>query len=231
LNTIVAETLDEVATRLEKAKDIDKEAAAIIKDLWNKHCRIVYNGNNYGDAWVKEAAKRGLPNIRSTVAATKAMASVEAAKLFEKYSVLSKTELHSRVEVYWEYYAKVINIEALASIDMAKKQYIPAVVAYTSQLAEAVTNVKSAGVSNAVQKDLLSKVTKLLEEAQDNLEALEKATKKAQGIGDAEERAESYRDDVFTAQAALRKSIDTLETLVPASQWPVPTYAEMLFKL
>jgi glutamine synthetase len=231
LNTIVAEALDEVATRLEKAKDIDKEAAAIIKEFWNKHSRVVYNGNNYGDAWVKEAAKRGLPNIRSTVAATKAMASAEASKLFEKYGVLSKTELHSRVEVYWEYYSKVINIEALASIDMAKKQYIPAVVAYTSQLAETVTNVKGAGASNAVQKDLLSKVTKLLEEAQENLETLEKATKKASSIGDAEERAESYRDDVFTAQVALRKSVDALESLLPASQWPVPTYAEMLFKL
>ncbi len=231
LNTIVAEALDEVATRLEKAKDIDKEAAAIIKELWNKHSRIVYNGNNYGDAWVKEAAKRGLPNIRSTVAATKAMASAEAAKLFEKYKVLSKTELHSRVEVYWEYYSKCINIEALASIDMAKKQYIPAVVAYTSELAKTVSNLKDAGANATVQKELLTKVSELLGDAQEGLEELEKATKKAQGIADAEERAESFRDDVFTAQVALRKSIDALEMLLPATQWPVPSYAEMLFKL
>src|SRR5205823_5404489 len=114
-----------------KAKDINKEASAIIKEAVVKHGRVIFNGNGYSEEWVKEAKKRGLPNIRSTVEALKYMATPEAAKLFEKYKVLTKGELHSRYEIYLEQYAKHINIEALASIDMVKKQYIPAVIGYT----------------------------------------------------------------------------------------------------
>lgn len=231
LNTIVAESLDEIATRLEKAKDTNKEAAAIVKEAVVKHGRVIFNGNGYSESWVKEAAKRGLPNIKSTVEALKYMANADAVRLFTKYGVLSKEELHSRHEIYLEQYAKHINIEALASIDMVKRQYIPAVIKYTEQLAETVNKLKTAGASTSVQKDLLNKVSEALEAASKKLSTLESVTKKAQATSDAEEKAEYYRDKVFTAQSDLRKEIDTLETLLPASQWPVPTYAEMLFKL
>lgn len=231
LNTIVAEALDEIATRLDKAKDVNKEAAAIVKEAVVKHGRVIFNGNGYSEGWVKEAAKRGLPNIKSTVEALKYMANADAVRLFTKYGVLSKEELHSRHEIYLEQYAKHINIEALASIDMVKRQYIPAVIKYTEQLAETVNKLKTAGASTSVQKDILSKVSDALEAASKKLNTLESVTKKAQATTDAEEKAEFYRDKVFTAQADLRKDIDTLETLLPACQWPVPTYADMLFKL
>lgn len=231
LNTIVAESLDEIATRLEKAKDINKEAAAIVKEAVVKHGRVIFNGNGYSEEWVKEAKKRGLPNITSTVEALKYMATAEACKLFEKYKVLTKEELHSRYEIYLEQYAKHINIEALAAIDMTKKQYIPAVVSYTAELAETVNKLKSAGASASVQKELLGQITELLESANEKLAKLEGNLKKAQAISHAPEKAEAYRDKVFTAQADLRKDIDALEGMLPASKWPVPTYAEMLFKL
>ena len=231
LNTIVTEALDEIATRLEKAKDVNKEAAAIIKEAASKHGRVIFNGNGYAESWVKEATKRGLPNIKSTVEALKYMADADAVRLFTKYNVLTKEELHSRYEVYLEQYGKTINIEALASIDMVKRQFIPAAIKYTAELAETVNKLKSAGASASVQKDILTKISDLLESAQKKLNTLESVTKKAQVVSDAEEKAEYFRDKVFTAQAELRKDIDALETLFPATAWPVPTYAEMLFKL
>jgi len=231
LNTIVAEALDEIATRLEKTKGINKEAAAIVRDAVKKHGRIIFNGNNYAEDWVKEAKKRGLPNIKSTVEAIKAMATPGAVKLFEKYKVLNQEETHSRYEIYLEQYAKHINIEALTSIDMVKKRYIPAVVCYAGELADTVNKLKAAGASAAVQKDLLAKASGLLESAHKKVAALESITKKAQAVSDALERAETYRDKVFVAMNDLRSDIDTLETMVPACLWPVPSYAEMLFKL
>ena len=231
LNTIVAETLDEIATRLEKAKDINKEAAAIIKDIIVKHGRIIFNGNNYSEDWVKEAKKRGIPNIKSTIDALAAMNTPEAVKLFEKYKVLTKGELHSRYEVYLEIYIKHINIEAQASIAMAKTQYFPAIARFTGCLAQTIASLKAAGQSASVQKEHLKKVQGLFESAVEKLGALEGALKKAQGISETHTKAEAYRDKVFTAQAALRADIDALETITPKDMWPVPSYADILFGL
>ena len=231
LNTIVAEALDEIATRIEKTKDINKEAATIVKEAVNKHGRVIYNGNNYSDSWIKEAKKRGLPNIRSTVEALAAMATPEAEKLFSKYKVLSKGELHSRYEIYLEKYAKDINIEAQASIDMVRKQYRPAVIQYTSQLAKTVANLKSASAPATVQKAILGKVSTLLESATKKLTELEAVTAKAQSTHEAKARAIAYRDKVVPAMNHLRADIDTLEGLLPSDLWPVPSYVDMLFKL
>ncbi len=233
LNTVVAEALDEIATRLEKVKgkDLNKEAAAIIREAVNKHGRVIFNGNNYTEEWVKDAKKRGLANIRSTVEALGYMANASAEKLFEKYKVLTKEELHSRYEIYLEQYAKHINIEAQTSIDMVNKLYIPEVIKYTSELAETIGKLKAAGASTIVQKALLTEISELLETANKKLGKLEVETKKAHGVAETLERAEAFRDKVFTAQAELRKDIDALEQILPASVWPVPTYAEMLFKL
>jgi glutamine synthetase len=231
LNTIVAEALDEIATRLEKAKDINKEAAAIVKEAVNKHGRVIFNGNGYSEDWVKEAKKRGLPNIKSTVEALASMATPEAEKLFSKYKVLSKEELHSRYEIYLETYAKRINIEGLAAVDMVRKQYIPAVIEYTGKLAKVIGNLKSVSAPVSVQKDILSKVSVLLDSASNKLADLEDALKKAQAIHDAPKRAAAYRDKVVVAMNDLRADIDALEMLVPATLWPVPSYAQMLFKV
>ncbi len=231
LNTIVAEALDEIATRLEKAKDINKEATLIVRDAMKKHGRVIFNGNNYSDDWVKEAKKRGLPNIRNTVDALGAMATEEATKLFSKYKVLSKEELHSRYEIYLEKYAKDINIEAQCAIQMARRQYIPAVIQYTRELAETVGNLKSVSAPVSVQKELLTKVSVLLDSASNKTTDLEAVVKKAQATHEAKAKAIAFRDKVVPAMNDLRQDVDALETMLPASLWPVPTYAEMLFKL
>ena len=231
LNTIAAEALDEIADRLEKSKDIEKEVNAIVREAVQKHGRVIFNGNGYSEDWVKEAAKRGLPNIKSSIEAFAAMATDSAVKLFEKYKVLSGRELRSRYEIYVEQYAKHINIEARCAIQMVKNQYLPAVIAYTGELAQTVNALKTAGADTKVQAALLKDVNELLASATDKLGALEEATAMANNIDNVVKKAEAFRDNVFTAQADLRKDIDALETLLPADLWPVPTYAEMLFNL
>ncbi|MBI1976704.1 MAG: glutamine synthetase III [Candidatus Omnitrophica bacterium] len=230
LNIIAAEALDEIATRLEKTSNKSKEISAIIKEAVNKHGRIIFNGNNYTEDWVKEAKKRGLPNIQSTVEALKALVTEKAGKLFEKYKVLTKEELHSRYEVYLEQYAKQINIEALTAIEMVKRQYIPAAICYTSRLAKTIQQLKGAAAPAVVQKEILSKVSDLLASANKKLAALESALKKAQSVGETYAKAVCYRDTVFKQLGELREDIDALETLVPTEMWPVPSYADMLFK-
>jgi glutamine synthetase len=231
LNTIAAEAFDEIATRLEKAKDKNAEAAAIIKESFKKHSRVIFNGNNYSEEWPKEAAKRGLPNVTNSVDALKAFITGKSLKLFEKYEVLSHKEMHSRYDIYVETYAKQINIEALAAIDMAKKQFVPTATEYATFLADSIGSFKSVGVAAPVQEDLLKKLGALLSSAYKNLTKLESATAKAQETDGTVKKAEAYRDKVVTAMQALRADVDALENLVPKDMWPVPTYADLLFKL
>jgi len=231
LNTIVAEALDEIATRLEKAKDLNKEATAIVKEIMQKHGRVIYNGNGYSEEWVAEAKKRGLANVKSWIESLASMNTPEAHALFEKYKVLSARELESRYEIYLETYVKHINIEAKTAIQMVKTLYIPAIIEYTGELAETVNRLKAAGASTTVQSDLLNKLSGLLESATKKLAALESATHAAHDISSTQKRAEAFRDKVFTAQTALREDIDAMETMVPTRLWPVPSYADMLFDL
>ncbi len=231
LNTIAAEAFDEIATRLEKAKNKNAEAAAIIKDTYKKHSRVIFNGNNYSAAWPKEAAKRGLPNVTNAVDALKAFITDKSIKLFEKYEVLSHKEIHSRYDIYVETYAKQINIEAQAAIDMVTKQFIPVAAEYATFLADSVTSFNAVSVAAPVQEDLLKKLAGLLASAYKNLGKLEAATAKAQETADTVKKAETYRDKVVAAMQALRTDIDALEMIVPRDMWPVPTYADLLFKL
>jgi len=231
LNTIAAEALDEIATRLEKAKDKNAEAAAIIKETYRKHGRVIFNGNNYSGEWAKEAARRGLPNITNAVDALKAFITDKCIRLFEKYEVLSHKELHSRYDIYVETYAKQINIEALAAVDMVKKQFLPAAAEYATFLADSVASFQAVRVPAPVQKDLLKKTASLLASAYRNLGRLEGATAKAQAAADTVKKAESYRDRVIPVMRELRTDIDALEMIAPKDMWPVPSYADLLFKL
>ncbi len=231
LNTIAAESLDEFAGRLEKAKDKNAEAAAIIKEVFTKHSRIIFNGNNYADEWVKEAEKRGLPNVRNSVDALKAFVTDTSLKLFEKYDVLTSKELHARYEIYADHYAKQVNIEALAAIDMVKKQFLPAGLEYATFLADSISSFDAVSVSSPIQADLLKKLSNTLESAYKNLGKLESAVAKAQGIKDTIKMAEAYRDKVFATMQMLRSDIDNLEMMVPSDTWPVPNYTDLLFKL
>src|SRR3989339_1487503 len=228
LNTIAAEALEEIAIRLEKAKDVNKEIQAILKEAVTKHGRIIFNGNNYPAEWAKEAEKRGLPNIRNTVDALKAFVTPKAIKLFGKYNVLSKDELHSRYDIYVEQYAKHINIEALTAIQMTKRQFIPAAIQFVAELG---ASLAAAGKYGAVQKGLLEEVGKHLESAGKKVAKLEAETSKAQAIGDVPKQGAAYRDKVFPAITDLRGDIDALEAILPADLWPVPTYSDLLFNL
>jgi len=231
LNTIAAEAFDEIATRLEKAKDKNAEAAAIIKETYEKHSRIIFNGNNYSEEWMNEAKKRGLANVRNSVDALKALVTDKALNLFEKYEVLSNKELHSRHEIYIDTYAKQINIEALAAIDMAKKQLIPAAVEYATFLADSISSFRAASVEASVQEDLLKKLGALLASSYRKLTRLEAAVMKAKKVADCVKKAGTYRDEVIPAMQSLRSDIDAMEMLVPTDMWPVPTYVDLLFKL
>jgi len=231
LNSIAAEALDEIATRLEKAKDLHREATAIVREAIKKHGRVIYNGNNYADEWVQEAEKRGLPNISSTVEALEAISTPKAIKLFNKYKVLSAKEVRARHEIYVEQYSKQINIEALTALDMARTLYVPAVINHISDLAGSVCVVSDVGGSATVQKALLDKATSLLESAHAKIDCLDSALEKAQKTKGLKKQAMCYRDEVFVRMNKLRADIDALEMLVPRSLWPVPTYADMLFKL
>ncbi|NTU60402.1 MAG: glutamine synthetase type III, partial [Deltaproteobacteria bacterium] len=228
LNSVVAAALDEIATRLEKAKDVNKEIQAILKDTMKAHGRIIFNGNNYSDEWVAEAKKRGLPNVRNTVDALKAFVTPKAITFWSKLNVFSKQELHSRYDIYLERYAKDINIEAQTAIQMVRRQYIPAVCYFMTDLGNSIA---AAGKYATVQKDLLAKVGGLLESTAKNVDVLEKETTKAKAIGDVEKQAAAFRDKVATALAKLREDVDALEALTPRDLWPVPVYCDLLFKL
>ncbi|MDF1614395.1 glutamine synthetase III [Desulfurivibrio dismutans] len=228
LNTIAAEALDEIASRLEKAKDVHKEIQALIKETMAKHSRIIFNGNNYSEEWVQEAKKRGLPNVQNTADALKTLIGSKAIKLFSKYSVLSKDEMHSRYEIYSEQYAKHLNIEARAAVQMTRRQYIPTVIRYISVLG---ASASAAGKHGGVQKKLLEKVSVLLEATGKKVDKLETEAQKARAIEDVGKQAAAFRDKVIPAMLSLREDVDQLEELMPADMWPVPTYSELLFKL
>ncbi|GBR72283.1 glutamine synthetase type III [Candidatus Termititenax spirochaetophilus] len=231
LNTITAEALDELATRLEKAKDLNSAVADYVKEVIEKHGKVIFNGNGYTDAWPKEAEKRGLPNVKNTVDALKAWLTPKAQKLYEKYGVLTKEELHSRYEIYVEQYVKHVNIEARCAIKMSRTLYIPAALTYAGKLAKQIKNLKKAEGSTKIQDGLLTKVSAYLEAISKKTDKLEAAIAKAKVVADATDQAVISRDVVFPAIASLREDVDALEIISPADIWPVPTYADMLFNL
>lgn len=233
LNTVVAETLSQIADRLEKAKDFNKELQTILKEIANNHKRVVFNGNNYSQEWPKEAAKRGLPNISSSVEAFPELISEAAEKVFIKHNIFNKTELHSRYEIFVEQYCKTINIEAMTMLNMAKRQILPAAVKYATELASSISAVKSAVSSCDVsaQAKTLEEISGMMSSFKAGIATLEKNANEANDIEDQYERAVFYRDNVVPAMQALRKDGDGMETIIDDLIWPLPTYAEMLFML
>ncbi|MBR1670725.1 MAG: glutamine synthetase III [Butyrivibrio sp.] len=230
LNTIVAEAFCEAADILEKADDFDIAVHDLMKEYLTDHQRIIFNGDGYSDAWVKEAARRGLPNIKSTIEAADTLTTKKAIKLFSDFGVYTKTELESRKEIIFENYAKTINIEALTMIDMASKQIIPAVMKYAGRLAMDVNAVRDAGADESAMFDLLSEVTDELNRMKKALDDLKGCEAKAGKITDARKLAYFYKDKVRPAMDALRSPADRLEMLVDRKDWPFPTYADLLFE-
>lgn len=231
LNAIVAEAFCEAADVLEKAADFDLAVHDLIKEYMTKHQRIIFNGNGYSEEWIKEAERRGLPNIKSMVEAVESLTTDKAVKLFEKFHIFTKAELESREEVLYETYAKTINIEALTMIDMASRQIIPAVVRYTKSLADTVIAVKGAGADASVQVKLLDQVSSGLAQTKTALEKLQKAVEKAGAMQEGKEQAFFYKNVVCMAMEDLRKPVDGLEMIVEKEAWPYPTYADLMFEV
>jgi glutamine synthetase len=233
INTIVADVLCDMADELEKADNFELAVHDLIKKTVTKHQRIVFNGNGYADAWVEEAERRGLPNLNSMVSAVPSLVTEKAIKLFDKHHVLTTTELKSRVEVLYESYSKAINIEAKTMIEMANRMFIPAVIKFTTTLANSINAVKTAvpTADVSVQTDLLTETSTLLSQAKVALNNLTEYTKTAASIEVGEEQANYFRNVVFPAMDKLRIPIDLLETMVDKDLWPVPTYGDLLFEV
>ena len=231
LNTIVAEAFSEACDVLEKADNFDEAVHDLIKKYATEHQRVVFDGNGYSDAWVEEAERRGLPNIRSMVEAIPALTTDKAINMFEKFKVFTKAELESRAEIKFESYAKAINIEARTMIDMASKQIIPAIIKYTKELADTVVAVKEAGADASVQAELLTEVSGLLAESKKALEALKVVTDQAATMEEGEDQARFYHFDVVPAMEALRTPVDTLEMIVDKEAWPMPSYGDIIFEV
>ncbi len=231
LNTIIAESFADACDVLEKAESFDIAVHDLIKEYLTENQRIIFNGNGYAQAWVEEAERRGLPNIRSMVDAIPAITTPQSVAMFEKFGVFTKTELESRSEIQYESYSKVVNIEARTMTNMASKLIIPAVIDYTKKLADTVIAVKEAGADAVVQAELLGEVSGLLKEAKEALKVLEALTEEASSQEDCEEQAHFYYEKVIPAMAALRAPVDKLEMLVDKKMWPMPSYGDLLFEV
>ena len=231
LNTIVAEELEQFADRLDKASDLTTEVLAIVKDTMQNHKRIIFNGNNYSDEWIEEAAKRGLPNLRTSVDAIPAFASEKSVALFEKHGIFSRAEVESRTEILLEGYAKTINIEALTMLDMAKKEILPAVLKYNKEVFKTLKVKQDLGLNVSVEKEqsYAVKLSNLTESFMSKIDELDEILLDAKNHEDMLDLAKYYREYVFEAMQTLRMVADELETMVSAANCPFPTYVDLLF--
>lgn len=233
LNTIVAEAFKEAADILEQAEDFDTAVHDLIKTLLVEHKRIIFNGNGYTDEWVKEAERRGLPNLKCMVDSIPSLVTPKAIKLFGDFGVYTKAELEARAEIEYEAYAKSVNIEAKTMIDMAGKQIIPAVIRYTTMLADSLGKVKSAcpEADVSVQTELLLETSDLLSEMKTALADLADITDQCAAMENVRERAESYYHSVVPAMERLRTPADRLEMIVDKEFWPFPSYGDLIFEV
>ena len=229
LNTIVAEELDEFADKLADAPDLEAAVYDLVKETYKAHKRIVFNGNGYTDAWVEEAAKRGLLNLKSTPEALPYLGHAKNIELFEKHNIFTKAEVESRVEILLENYSTTISIEAATMLDMFHKDILPAVTAYTGDLTKAVLDKKAAGISAGFEGALADKLSKLGGEMYASSLKLEDGLKEAVEIGDSEKQALYYHDTVLEEMGKLRSAVDAAEALTGGKYLDYPTYGELLF--
>ena len=231
LNLAVAQVLGEYASTLEKASDKPVAIQAIVKDSYSKHRRVVFNGNGYSEEWVKEAERRGLPNIRASIDSFGVLTQPETVSLFESHKILTKAELESRYHIYLEKYSKQINIEAGVMIDMARRSIFPAATAFAGSLARDSASLAAIGAVSVPQEKRAKRVADLTAELFDETEKLEKLLIEAQETEDAFAQAKAYRERVVTQMSALRSRVDAVEKLVAKEVWPFPTYEDLLFRL
>ena len=232
LNTIAAQAFKEACDRLEAAPDFDLAVHDLIKEYATEHQRIVFNGNGYAPEWEEEAKRRGLPILPSMVDAIPALTTDKAVELFETFHVFTKAELESRAEIQYEIYAKAINIEAKTMLDIVTKQIIPAVIKYTTVLAQSVNAVRAAAaVDVSVQLGLLTKCSERLAKTNEAMEALAEVVSHIGEYPEGRERAVYCREKVVTAMEELRRPVDELEMLVDKEMWPMPSYGDLIFEV
>jgi glutamine synthetase len=232
LNTIVAEILSQFYARLEKAADLNAEVAAIVKDVIAANKKVIYNGDNYTPDWVREAARRGLKNIRSTVDAIGEMLVDKNIEVLSKNGVLSPVETRSRYVIMLENYVKTVNVEALTALEMANRYILPAVMRQVRETAGTVAALKAASVDPATSAAILADLSESFTALKESAAALQKTVAGAEGMhGDLLKQAKYYRDQVLPKMEKVREAADALESKVDASFWPFPTYADLLFKV
>lgn len=231
LNTMVAEVFSLFADRLEKATDLEREINLIIKEVVENNGRIIFNGDGYSEEWKKEAERRGLLNLVSTVDALPLLKSEKNISMFEKHKVLSRAEINSRVDIILENYSKVLHIEALTLIDMMNREVIPTITAYTDMLCTAVLNKNSiGGINSSVERELIARLSAANKEIYTLTGELKELVASAERTKDILERAGEYHDKILKLMGDIRRYADSAESVVPSDYWPYPSYGELLFK-
>ena len=231
LNTAVAKELKGYADELEKADDFTSAAIALVKRTIRDHRRVIFNGNGYTAEWEEEAAKRGLPNKKNTPAALPALIEPKNIALMEEFGVLTKVEMESRYEVEMEHYSKIINIEALTMLEMARKQLLPAVNAYMSEVANTAASKLAVSESISVRSETktLNRLSADADAMSDAIDTLQDAVDAAKALPSESEKAVAFHDNVLPAMDALRAAADDAETLCGEDYWPLPSYSKMLY--
>ena len=232
LNTIVAEALEQMADRLEKADDFKTELKALLKETVKKHKRVIFNGNGYSGDWVEEAKRRGLPNINNSVDSYKAFIFEKSIDMFERHQVYTRAELNSRYEIKMEKYIKIVCIEARTLIDMCNRQIIPACIKYSNLLATSVINIEKTGIGAPVTKGILKEVTNNVSSLVENIEKLKVSVEKAEEFGENFiAQAEFVRDNIAKTMLDVREYADNLESIVDTEYWPIPTYSDIIYSV
>ncbi|NLX63754.1 MAG: glutamine synthetase type III [Clostridiaceae bacterium] len=232
INTIVADALNQIADRLEKASDFQTEVHNVVKDIIKKHKRIIFNGNNYSDEWIAEAERRGLPNLKTAVDAIPALIAEKNIELFKRTGVLTPSEVYSRYEIQLENYIKTLRIEALTMAEMINQQILPAALRYVKRVADTVSALNSAGADSKSAKKTLDKLVVLTSSLKIDADALNESIETLDKMtGDTLIKARAYQEMVLPIMEDLRKDADKLESMMDASLWPIPTYGDLLFGL
>ena len=232
INAAVAQILEQAADRLEAAEDKELECHNIIRDFYQNHKRIVFNGNGYSREWTEEAAKRGLPDFRDTVSALPQMVSETSLALFEQQHVFTRSEISSRLDIYLQTYSKQINVEASIMVEMCRKSIIPAVIGYVGKLSDSLSKQEARGLSVNAQQQLVTTVQTALNQAIEATEQLHVCIAKALSYKDEVlKQAQIYRDEVVQQMQLLRSHVDLMETYTDKAFWPFPSYDDLLFRL
>ncbi len=231
INTAVAESLRQYADALEGSTDFENDLHELIRSVIRKHKRIIFSGNGYGDEWVREAEKRGLLNLPTTPDCVPHYLAMKNVELFARHRVYTEIELAARYKMKLDNYCKVLRIEALTILDMARQDILPAVSAFAKELCDTATAKNALGVEAVYETETAARVSKLTTEVLSEVRTLEKASDDAEELADVLTRACAYKDNVLCAMSALRESVDELETLTAKKYWPYPNYGDLLFSV